>query len=96
MLLFLLTVPIEARVSRKIVVENRPMIVKNKPGSETIAVEGVVAQNGEFIDAKVVEGTDPDFSQSALDAVAHYKFKPATLDGKPVAAFVRMEVAFRR
>ena len=53
-----------------------------------ITVEGVIAQNGEFIDAKVVKGVDPEFSQSALDAVARYRFKPATLDGKPVAIYL--------
>jgi TonB family protein len=63
------------------------------PGNVT--VEGIISQNGEFIDARVVEGADPDFSQSALDAAARYRFRPATLDGKPVAVLTRVVVNFR-
>jgi len=72
-----------------------PKSHKKERTSGNITVEGVVAQNGEFIDAKVVEGADPDFSQRALDAVARYEFRPATLDGKPVAILTRVVVSFR-
>ncbi len=72
-----------------------PKLHKKQLVSDDITVEGIISQNGEFIDARVVEGTDQDFSQSALDAVARYKFKPATLDGKPVAVLARVVVNFR-
>jgi Gram-negative bacterial TonB protein C-terminal len=62
--------------------------------SADVIIEGVIAQNGHFIDAKVLGEADPDFAQSALDSVAGYHFKPATLNGKPVAELVRVVVKF--
>jgi outer membrane biosynthesis protein TonB len=82
---FIQPLPIELR---------EPIYPKTRKKDE-ITVEGVIAQNGEFIDAKVVHGADPEFSQSALDAVAHYRFKPATLDGKAVAMYTRVLINFR-
>ena len=72
-----------------------PKSRKKEHASGDITIWGVVAQNGEFIDAKVADGSDPDFSKNALDAVARYRFKPATLDGKPVAELIRVVVSFR-
>ena len=72
-----------------------PKSRKKEHASGDITIWGVVAQNGEFIDAKVADGYDPDFSKNALDAVARYRFKPATLDGKPVAELIRVVVSFR-
>jgi TonB family protein len=71
-----------------------PKLHKKQLDSADITVEGIISENGEFIDARVVESADQDFSQSALDAVARYKFKPATL-GKPVAVLARIVVNFR-
>jgi hypothetical protein len=72
-----------------------PKSRKKELASANITVEGIIAQNGEFIDGRVVEDADPEFSQSALDAVGHYRFRPATLDGKPVAVLARVVVSFR-
>jgi hypothetical protein len=57
-----------------------------------IVVEGVVAENGDLIDAVLVkEDADSALAQNALDAFSHYKFNPATLDGKPAAVLLRTE-----
>jgi TonB family protein len=72
-----------------------PKSSKKTHAAGNVRVEGVITQNGDFIDAKVADGDDPDFSQSALEAVARYRFKPATLDGKPVAVFVRVDINFQ-
>ena len=63
-------------------------------GTGSVTVEGVIAQDGEFIDVKVVDSDDPDLSQSALEVAARYRFKPATLDGKPIAVLSRMYINF--
>jgi Gram-negative bacterial TonB protein C-terminal len=60
-----------------------------------IKVEGVIAQNGDLIDPKPVDNGDPDFTRAALASVDRYKFKPATLDGKPIAILMRVVVSFR-
>ncbi|MBS1800063.1 MAG: energy transducer TonB [Acidobacteria bacterium] len=61
----------------------------------TLTVNGVIAQNGDFIDATILEATEPDIAKCALDAVTHWKFHPGTLDGKPVAQLARIVIQFR-
>ena len=60
-----------------------------------ITVEGIVAENGELIDALLVE-TDKDeaLAKSVLDAFRQWKFKPATLNGKPVAVLLTQEFKY--
>jgi TonB family protein len=72
-----------------------PKSLKKGRAPADVTVEGIAAADGDFIDAKVVDSTEPAASQSALDAVARYKFHPATLDGKPVAVLIKAVVHFR-
>jgi Gram-negative bacterial TonB protein C-terminal len=58
-------------------------------------VEGVVAVNGDFIDVRTINQVDPDISKSLLDAASKFRFKPATLDGKPVAVPLRIDLHFK-
>jgi TonB family protein len=71
-----------------------PKSLKRGRAAAEVTVEGIVAAQGDFIDAAVVDSTEPAASQSALDAVARYKFRPATLDGKPIAVLIRIVVRF--
>ena len=61
----------------------------------TVKVDGIISQSGEMIDLEVVQPADPDAAQAALKAVSQYKFRPAKLDGKPVATRLIVEVEFR-
>jgi TonB family protein len=72
-----------------------PKSLKKSHSSTEIIVEGVITSTGDFIDAKVVGHSDPEASANALAAVTQYKFRPATLDGLPVALLTRVVVAFR-
>ncbi len=58
-------------------------------------VDGIVAVNGDFIDVKIVNQVDQDISKCVLDATSKFRFKPATLDGKPVAVPLRIDVHFK-
>lgn len=59
-----------------------------------VVVEGVVAQDGRFIDLKATNTSDPAFNENAIKAAAKHVFKPATLDGRPVACLLRIEMTF--
>ncbi len=72
-----------------------PKSLKRARAGGDVTVEGVITQNGELIDGSVVNTVDVDSAKSALNAVARYRFKPATLDGRPVAILVRVIVHFR-
>ncbi len=67
------------------------------PASETeeasVVVELLVGVHGRVLEAKVVEGKQP-FSDAAVAGAASWLFEPATRDGKPIPARIRVEVDF--
>ena len=64
-------------------------------GSIVISLEGVIAENGEFIDVTVSSnGSDPELAKRVAQAYVESKYKPATLNGKPVAFLYRTTINF--
>ena len=58
-------------------------------------VEGVVTASGDRIDVHFVkEDADSALAQSVAEAYTHLKFKPATLDGKPLAVLLQAEFKY--
>jgi len=72
-----------------------PKSLRKSHSSSDVGVEGVITASGDFIDAKVIDQSDPEASANALAAVSRYKFTPATLDGKRVAVLIHVVVKFR-
>lgn len=72
-----------------------PHGVEKKMGVCLVSV--VVDENGLPQRARVLHTFDPAFSQSALESVNRYRFKPAFKDGvQPVTVMITVEVNFRR
>jgi len=73
---------------------------KYTPEAENAGVEGKVRLDlkvnelGEVESAKVLSGLGYGLDESALQTVKHWKFRPATLCGKPVAASFVVSVVF--
>lgn len=63
-------------------------------GSVNIAL--VVGSNGLPRDLKLICSSIPASNQNAIDALRQWKFKPATKDGRPIAAAIVVEVSFNR
>jgi TonB family protein len=63
-----------------------------KEGSVMIAV--IITAEGNVADAKLIEATDEVFVLPAIEAVKQWKFRPATIDGKPVSLSTSVPVAF--
>jgi TonB family protein len=59
----------------------------------TVVVEVAVGATGEIENVRVVRDF-PGFTEAALSAVKKWKFKPATLDGKPIRSVVPVAVSF--
>ncbi len=65
-----------------------------KNGVEGAVVMDILVDNaGAVRDAKLVSGPGSGLDEAALEAVKRFKFKPAIIDGKPVA--VRIRYAYR-
>jgi TonB family protein len=64
----------------------------NKKGVCVLSV--IVEPDGRTSHIRVMKSLDWDLDQEAIHAVKKWKFKPATLNGRPVAAQISVEVAF--
>ncbi len=53
--------------------------------ASSVRVSMTVTEKGIPTDLKVIGSEDPLLNRSVLDAVANYRFTPATLDSKPTA-----------
>ena len=60
-----------------------------------VIVEGVVDCQGTFRDLRVVKGLPLGLNDSALDALARWRFLPATRNGSPVSVRYRVTIEFR-
>ena len=60
-----------------------------------VIVEAIIDKEGEVTNVKILKGLPMGLDNAAADAVAKWKFKPATLNGKPVAVIYNLTVNFR-
>jgi TonB family protein len=60
----------------------------------TVGLLVTVLTDGRVGAVRLVQALDPELEHAALAAVRRWRFAPATLDGKPVAAVVEVEVTF--
>lgn len=60
-----------------------------------VIVEGLVNARGEIIGVNAVRAPDPELAEAAVTAVSQWKFTPATKDGAPTDAVVRIPVEFK-
>jgi D-alanyl-D-alanine endopeptidase (penicillin-binding protein 7) len=91
---------VEGDVQRPVVVQQTPPVYPEdarKRGAEgMVVVNSVVDEQGRVKDLEVERSSGhPDLDQSALDAVATWRFQPATLDGEPVAVFYTLTINFK-
>jgi TonB family protein len=56
----------------------------------------IVGGNGLPRDVKVARSVAPQIDQTAIDTVSKWRFRPATLDGKPVAVQINVEFIVRK
>ncbi|MEM7048730.1 MAG: TonB family protein [Acidobacteriota bacterium] len=59
-----------------------------------VIVQATVTKGGVVQDVKVLKGLPMGLDKAAVDAVKKWKFKPATLNGKPVDVYYNLTVNF--
>lgn len=63
--------------------------------SGSVTVQYVVNKKGYVTDVKVTESTPPGvFDRAAMDAIRHWRYRPAEYNGEPVAVPVRTRIRF--
>jgi periplasmic protein TonB len=60
-----------------------------------VMIEGLVNIKGELIGANVIGACDPELAAAAVQAVSMWKFAPATKNGLPADAVVRIPIEFK-
>lgn len=60
-----------------------------------VIIEAIIDKAGNVTNVKILKGLPMGLDQSAADAVKKWKFKPATLNGKPVAVIYNLTVNFQ-
>jgi protein TonB len=60
-----------------------------------VIVEAIIDTQGNVVDARVLKGMPMGLDRAGLDAVVKWKFKPATLKGKPVNVYYTLTVNFK-
>jgi periplasmic protein TonB len=59
-----------------------------------VIVQAIIDKEGNVTNVKILKGLPFGLDQSAADAIKKWKFKPATLNGKPVAVYYNLTVNF--
>ena len=60
-----------------------------------VVVRAVIDEKGIVTKVEAVESPDPMLTESALEAVKKWTYKPATKKGKPVKVFLTVTVSFK-
>ena len=60
-----------------------------------VIIEVTIDSEGNVVDPHVLKGMPMGLDRAALDAVEKWKFKPATLHGKPVSVIYTLTVDFK-
>ena len=60
-----------------------------------VILQSIIDETGTVMDVQVLKGLPMGLSEAAVSAVKQWKFKPATLNGKPVAVYFNLTVNFQ-
>jgi TonB family protein len=86
-------------VSRpEIVSQTRPVyteLARRNRVTGTVIVEAVIDEQGTVTDVRVLKGLPMGLDRSAVEAIKTWKFKPATLEGRPVPVYYVLTVNFQ-
>lgn len=60
-----------------------------------VIVQAIIDREGNVTNVKVLKGLPMGLEEAAVDAIKQWKFKPATLNGKPVTVYFNLTVNFK-
>ena len=60
-----------------------------------VIVQAIIDKEGNVTNVKVLKGLPMGLEEAAVEAIKSWKFKPATLNGKPVTVYYNLTVNFK-
>jgi protein TonB len=72
-----------------------PEIARRARIEGVVILEAVITKTGTVEEVKVLRALHPVMDQAAINAVKKWKYKPATLNGRPVKVYFTVTVTFR-
>lgn len=60
-----------------------------------VIIEAIINEQGEVVDARVIKGLPMGLESEALAALKRWKFKPGTLNGRPVPVYFNLAINFQ-
>ena len=70
-------------------------IAKEDRIAGVVVVKAIIDEHGNVAEMDLVESLEDAYDQAAMDAIAQWRFEPATLDGKPVSVYYVLTINFR-
>lgn len=70
-------------------------IAKEDRKQGKVVVKAVIDEHGKVTGMDLVESLEAAYDQAAMDAIAQWRFEPATLDGNPVSVYYVLTINFR-
>ncbi len=71
-----------------------PEIARKARVQGVVIVEAIIDKQGNVTDARVLRGLPMGVSEAATAAIQKWKYKPATLNGRPVSVYLTVTVTF--
>ena len=59
-----------------------------------VILQTIINALGKVTDIKVLKGLPSGLTEAAVEAVSQWEFRPATLEGKPVAVYYMVTISF--
>jgi protein TonB len=72
-----------------------PDVPREEKKEGTVVIRSVIDRDGNIAEMKVLRSLDEEYDDAAMDAIRQWKFRPALLDGKPVAVYYNLTINFR-
>lgn len=70
-----------------------PLMAKQRNLSGTVVIEATISKEGKLTNLQLVSGP-PIFRDAAFDAIKHWQFKPAHLNGQPIEQSTKIRMDF--
>jgi periplasmic protein TonB len=71
-----------------------PEIARKARVQGVVIVEAIIDKQGNVTDCRILRGLPMGISEAAVAAIQRWKYRPATLNARPVAVYLTVTVTF--